>query len=388
MIADWIHRLGSVWVEGQVAQLSRRAGTRTTFLTLRDPAAEVSLTVTAANAILTGVELHEGDRIVVHGKPDFYLTRGTLSLAATEIRPVGVGALLARLEQLKRLLAAEGLFASERKAPAPFLPGTVGLVTGRASAAERDVVRIATERWPAVHFRIENVAVQGTLCVPQVVAAIERLDADRSVDVIVLARGGGSVEDLLPWSDEALCRAVSSAVTPIVSAIGHEPDSPLVDFVADVRAATPTDAAKRVVPAVTEELAALTEYRNRLNRGVSARLRAEQETLSALRARPALADPVRRVREDASDLDRVRDRLHRVVLHRIEVADGDLSHSRARVRALSPAATLERGYAVVRTAAGDIVREPAAVVDGDRLRIRVAGGELAARAETKDRADG
>lgn len=378
MIAAWIERLGAVWVEGQIAQISRRPGTRTTFLTLRDPAAEVSLSVTAASALTDGIDLHEGDRIVVHAKPDFYLTRGTISLYAREIRPVGIGELLARLERLKRLLAAEGLFAADGKRGIPFLPGTVGLITGRASAAERDVLRIATERWPAVRFRVENVAVQGPMSVPQIVAALQRLDADRAVDVIVLARGGGSVEDLLPWSDETLCRAVAAALTPVVSAIGHEPDSPLVDFVADVRASTPTDAAKRIVPAVVEELAALTDRRDRVRRSMFRRLGLGQDALASLRARPVLADPARRVIEGRKALDGVRDRLDRGVLHRLEVAGADLGHHRARVTALSPAATLERGYAVVQGESGTVIRDPGDVDRGARVRIRLAHGMLGA----------
>ena len=226
-ISEWVSRLGKVWVEGQVTEVSKRPGT--VFLTLRDPVADVSLRLTCSRGVCDAVvpPLADGARVVVHAKPDFYLSRGTLSLVAYEIRPVGVGELLARLERLKGVLAQEGLFAASRKKPLPFLPGVVGLVTGRASAAERDVLENARRRWPAVRFDVREVAVQGHLAVEQVVGALRSLDAAPEVDVIVLARGGGSVEDLLPFSDEALCRAVAACRTPVVSAIGHEPDSPL-----------------------------------------------------------------------------------------------------------------------------------------------------------------
>jgi exodeoxyribonuclease VII large subunit len=243
-----------VWVDGQLTQITRRPGTNTVFFVLRDPAADISLNVTAARQLIDGMadQLTEGSRVVVWAKPEFYLARGALQLHALEIRPVGVGELLARIERLKRLLASEGLFDTDRKRRLPFLPGTVGLVCGRGSAAERDVLENAKRRWPAVQFRVEAVAVQGPYAVAEIVNAVHILDADPQVDVIVIARGGGSVEDLLPFSDEALLRAASACRTPIVSAIGHEPDSPLLDLVADVRASTPTDAGKLIVPDLAE----------------------------------------------------------------------------------------------------------------------------------------
>ena len=268
-IADWVNRLGRVWVEGQVTQLSRRpAGT--VYLTLRDPVADVSLSVLCPRTVFEAAvpPLAEGARVVVHAKPDFYLGRGTLSLQATEIRPVGVGELLARLERLKGVLRAEGLFDPDRKKPLPFLPRAVGLVTGRNSAAERDVVENARRRWPGVVFEVRSVAVQGHLAVEQCLAALAVLDRTPEVEVIVIARGGGSVEDLLPFSDEALCRAVAACRTPVVSAIGHEPDQPLLDYVADVRCSTPTDAGKRVVPDVAEEAARVAQLRDRTRRAV------------------------------------------------------------------------------------------------------------------------
>jgi exodeoxyribonuclease VII large subunit len=381
-IAGWVARLGRVWVEGQVAQLSRRPGAGTSFLTLRDPVADVSVTVTVPRAVLDAVvpPLAEGARVVVFAKPDYYLTRGTLSLAATEIRPVGLGDLLARLERLKAVLAAEGLFEVGRKRALPFLPRTVGLVCGRGSAAERDVLENARQRWPGVAFRVENVAVQGVYAVAEVVDAIARLDKDPSVDVIVVTRGGGSVEDLLPFSDEAMVRAVAGCLTPVVSAIGHEQDAPLLDLVADVRASTPTDAARRVVPDVREELARVAGARERLRRSVQELVAREAARLDALRSRPVLADPVAGlVAPRSAEVSQLVARSRRTLGHRLDRATDELDHTRARVRALSPAATLARGYAVVQRADGLVVRDEAAVAAGEVLRVRLAVGELSAR---------
>lgn len=380
LVAEWVGRLGRVWVEGQVTEVSKRPGT--VFLTLRDPVADVSLKVTCARGVCDAVvpPLADGARVVVHAKPDFYLARGTLSLQAYEIRPVGVGELLARLERLKGVLAAEGLFAPGRKRSLPFLPTVVGLVTGRASAAERDVLENARRRWPAVRFDVREVAVQGHLAVEQVMSALRALDAAPEVDVIVLARGGGSVEDLLPFSDEALCRAVAACGTPVVSAIGHEPDSPLVDLVADVRCSTPTDAGKRVVPDVAEELTRVHGLRDRARRVVVGTVERERAGLAAARSRPVLADPHLLVRARAEQVEGLRERARRSTAARLAAAQSDLDHTLARVVALSPHATLARGYAVVQTTGGAVLRDPAQVASGAALRVRLAEGELAAQA--------
>ena len=375
-IAEWVNRLGRVWVEGQVTQISRRPGT--VFLTLRDPVADVSLQVTCQRAVSEAVALEEGMRVVIHAKPDFYLSRGTLSLVATEIRAVGVGELLARIERLKVLLGQEGLFAADRKRPLPFLPGKVGLITGRASAAERDVLENARRRWPAVEFEIRTVAVQGHLAVEQCIGAVRSLDG--TVDVIIIARGGGSVEDLLPFSDEALLRAVAACRTPVVSAIGHEPDSPLLDLVADVRCSTPTDAGKRVVPDVREEAQRIAMLRDRARRVLVGTVDRERHRLDQLRSRPVLADPTTIVEARRTTVEGMRDRGRRCAAALLDRAQQDLTHTRARVVALSPQATLDRGYAVV-TTGGDVVRDAGAVDSGSVLQIRVAQGTLAARAE-------
>ncbi|WBB64975.1 exodeoxyribonuclease VII large subunit [Micromonospora sp. WMMD812] len=379
-VGAWIARLGWVWVDGQVAQISRRPGASTVFLTLRDPSADLSLTVTTNRDVLdTGApELREGARVVLHAKPEFYAARGTLSLRADEIRQVGLGELLARLEKLKKLLAAEGLFDRARKRRPPFLPHRIGLITGRASAAERDVLTNARRRWPAVEFRTVNVAVQGPGAVPQIVDALKVLDADPTIDVIIIARGGGSIEDLLPFSDEALCRAVFACRTPVVSAIGHETDAPLLDYVADLRASTPTDAAKRVVPDLAEEVRLIGQARNRLERAVRNLVDREAHRLDALRSRPVLARPQVMVDQRATDLTALRQRAGRCLDHRLTAAEDELRHTLARLRALSPAATLDRGYAIVQRADGHVVRAASEVGKGDPLRVRLADGELAA----------
>ena len=382
-MAEYVDKMPPVWVEGQVVQVSQRPGTTTAFLTLRDADVDFSLSVTANVRVLARLDggLADGARVVVHAKPTFFTRRGTLQLSADEIRPVGVGELLARIEHLKRLLASEGLLAADRKRPLPFLPRRVGLVCGRASAAERDVVENARRRWPAVEFAVREVAVQGPNAVTEVCGALRELDADPDVDVIVITRGGGSLEDLLPFSNETLVRAVAAAVTPVVSAIGHEVDTPVLDLVADVRASTPTDAAKLVVPDVAEETAGVAHARARLRRAVTHRVDAEQTSLDHLRSRPVLATPATIVEHRRDEVLAARDRARTALSGRLDRAADSVVHLAAQVRALSPAATLERGYAVVQRADGAVVRSPEDVEAGDHLRVRVAGGELGATVE-------
>jgi exodeoxyribonuclease VII large subunit len=375
-IGEWIARLGEIWVDGQIAQLTRRPGVATQFLTLRDPDANISLLVTCPRGVLPD-SVNEGSRVVLRARPDFYLERGTLSLRATEVREVGLGELLARLEQLRKLLAAEGLFAADRKRRLPFLPATIGLITGRAGAAERDVVENARRRLPGARFRLANVAMQGANAVVEIVEALQRLDRDPQVDVIVIARGGGSVEDLLPFSNETLVRAVAAAHTPVVSAIGHETDRPLLDLVADLAASTPTDAGKRIVPDLQDELREVAALRGRARACIRTRLEREAELMAGLPERLRRTVRGRLTREaDESAVLRTRARTRLTAL--LQAGRADLEHVRARVRALSPQATLDRGYAVVRRADGTIVRAPADAVGP--LRVRVAGGEFGAAA--------
>ncbi len=383
LIGGWIDRLGSVWVEGQITQLSRRPGAGVVFLTLRDPSYDISVGVTCYRKVFDAVAdvVSEGARVVALAKPEWYAPRGQLSLRAAEIRPVGIGELLARLEQLKRSLGAEGLFAADRKRPLPFLPHRVGLVCGRASAAERDVLENARRRWPQVRFEVRNVAVQGVHAVSQVVGAVKELDAHPEVDVIIVARGGGSVEDLLPFSDEQLVRAVAECTTPVVSAIGHEPDAPLLDLVADVRASTPTDAAKKTVPDVGEELRRVDQLRERALRSVRGLLEREERGLAHTLARPCMEHPQRMVEQREEEVRAVRARGRRVLGHLLDRAESELAHTRARVVSLSPAATMERGYAVLQREDGAVVRSPHGAPAGERLRARVAEGEFAVRVE-------
>jgi len=385
-IADWIGRLGEVWVEGQVAQLSRRGGAATVFLTLRDPVADLSVPVTCHRDIADrpGLELTEGARVIVRARPDYYVARGSFSLRATEIRAVGLGELLARIERIRQLLAAEGLFDAARKRPLPFAPAVVGVITGRDSAAERDVLVTARRRWPAVRFGMYNCAVQGPQAAQNVIDGLRRLDADPAVEVIVIARGGGSVEDLLPFSDEGLVRAISATRTPVVTAVGHETDTTLVDHVADVRAATPTDAAHRIVPEIGEQRRLVEGLRSRARHLVTSRVEQQERWLESVRTRPVLASPDRLLHGRADDVAQLRTRARRTVVQRVEAADRDLEHARARVTALSPAATLARGYAVVQRTDGALVRDPAEVADGERLRVRVSGGQLPVRVDRQD----
>ncbi|MEH3134028.1 MAG: exodeoxyribonuclease VII large subunit [Mycolicibacterium neoaurum] len=391
-VAKWIDRLGTVWVEGQIAQLTMRPGSNTAWLVLRDPAADMSLSLTCPRDLVANapVKLAEGVQVIVHGKPQFYTGRGTFSLRVTDIRAVGIGELLARIERLRRLLDAEGLFDPRLKRPIPFLPNTIGLITGRASAAEHDVMAIASARWPAVRFEVRNTAVQGLNAVAQIVEALAELDADPHVDVIILARGGGSVEDLLPFSDETLCRAIAAATTPVISAVGHEPDNPVCDLVADLRAATPTDAAKRVVPDAAAEQAGVTEMRRRSAQALRNWVRREAHIIEGLRSRPVLAHPLRALDARAEEIERARTTARRDINRMIAVQTDRLEHLSARLSTLGPAATLARGYAVVQvldgSSGGQVLRSTADAPAGTRLRVRVADGAVTAVSEGADEA--
>ncbi len=385
-VGEYVARMSPLWVEGEIVQLNRRPGAGLSFMTLRDIDVDMSFSVPIREHVLRSlpVEPVPGARVVVHAKPTFWSKRGSLQLEADDIRPVGLGELLARLEQLKRTLAAEGLFAASRKKPLPFLPRVVGLICGRESAAERDVVVNARRRWPAVQFEIREVAVQGVKAVKEVSAALRELDAREEVDVIIISRGGGSLEDLLPFSDEQLTRLVAGATTPIVSAIGHEVDTPLIDLASDVRASTPTDAAKKVVPDIQAEIEQLDLGRTRLRAAIRGRLEREQSALEAMRSRPVLEHPSTIL---AGRADEIRSRIslaRTLIGSRLDRAADEVSHLGRQVRALSPLATLERGYAVVQTPDGTIVRSPEKGADGDALSVRVAGGRFGVTRTAED----
>jgi exodeoxyribonuclease VII large subunit len=372
-----VGRLGAVWVEGQVTNLSVRGGRA--YLSLRDPAADASLSLTVAPAVTGSLDmpLGEGQQLVVHAKPGWRMDRGRLTLDAIEVRPVGLGALLARLERLRALLAQEGLFDADRKRPLPFLPRVVGLVCGRESDAEHDVVENARRRWPAVRFAIREVPVQGPYAVPEIVDALASLDREPEVDVIVVARGGGDVQELLPFSDEALLRAVAACRTPVVSAIGHEAHTPLLDLVADWRASTPTDAGKRVVPDVGEEHERIRGLRRRAWRCAEAFVARESAWLLAVRSRPSLAAPYDALDRRGAEVRTLTGRARYVVANCLDTESRAVAAALARVAALSPKATLDRGYAVVQAPDGRVVRSAAAVALSDALVVRLADGTLA-----------
>ena len=383
-IGGWIERLGAVWVEGQVTQVSRRGGSNTVFMTLRDKLADISITLTCPRAVIDSLPtpLVDGAQIIVQAKPTFYPNRGTLSLSVREIRLVGEGELLARLERRRQLLAAEGLFADALKRPLPFLPRTIGLVTAQNSAAEKDVLENARRRWPGVSFTTRYAAMQGPRCAEEVMAACEALDRDAGVDVIVIARGGGSLEDLLPFSDEALIRCIHQLTTAVVSAIGHEQDSPLLDLVADLRASTPTDAARRIVPDVSEQLAIVSRARDRLRYAMRRHIETEAHQISAIRQRSALRDPRVGLEDRLSEIVSLRERSRRCLGHRIDRGQGELEQQLARVRALSPLATLRRGYAVVSDADGQALSSVVGLEPGATIHVRVADGRISATTET------
>ena len=374
-IKEYVDRLGPIWVEGEISELNERSGMMA-FIRLRDPHVDMSLSVMCHKSVIAAAQpLPPNARVVIHAKPSWYTKNGSLTLSAREIRKVGIGELLARLEALKSFLAAEGLFDLDRKVALPLLPKKIGLICGRNTDAEKDVVENARRRWPSVHFEIREVSVQGAAAVTEVSAALRELDADKDVEVIIITRGGGSFEDLLPFSDEGLVRLAASCVTPIVSAIGHEKDSPLLDLVADFRASTPTDAARHVVPDVVEEIEMITQLRERARRKVIAMIDAERARITNLKDRPVMKDPHLLITSRLEIILALRDRSHRSFGSHVKLAKEELVQIKARIRALSPAATLDRGYSVVTLTTGVIVRDAGKLKTGDALRLRFARGQ-------------
>jgi exodeoxyribonuclease VII large subunit len=377
-IKEYVDRLGPIWIEGEIAELNERSGMMA-FMRLRDTSADMSISVMCHKSVIAAVKpLPANARVVIYAKPSWYTKSGTLSMAAKEIRQVGVGELLARLEALKSLLAEEGLFSIDRKVALPVLPRKVGLICGRNTDAEKDVVENAKRRWPAVEFEIREVTVQGAAAVVEVSAALRELEADPEVDVIIITRGGGSFEDLLPFSDETLVRLAASCQTPIVSAIGHEKDSPLLDLVADYRASTPTDAAKRVVPDIAEEVTNIKKLRDRAYRALSARVDYESNFIAQLRSRPVMKDPGAFITILSEELTDLRQRSRRSFTATIDAERKELKAITAHLRSLSPQSTLDRGYSVVRDSKGEVIRDAGKLKTGDILAIKVAKGETSA----------
>jgi len=374
-IKEYVERLGPIWIEGEISELNERSGMMA-FIRLRDASVDMSISVMCHKSVIAAAQpLPANTRVVVYAKPAWYSKNGSLSFSAREIRQVGVGELLARLEALKNLLAGEGLFNADRKVALPLLPQKIGLICGRNTDAEKDVVENAKRRWPAVQFEIREVAVQGAAAVSEVSAALRELEADKTVSVIIITRGGGSFEDLLPFSDEGLVRLAASCLTPIVSAIGHEKDAPLLDLVADYRASTPTDAAKRVVPDIAEELAMITALQDRTRRYLLNLIDLENTKIANLMGRPVMKDPQLLITTRAELIAALRDRANRSFANRLNLAKAELKQVKARVRALSPQATLDRGYSVVQLTNGAIVTDPKTLKPGDLLRLRLAKGE-------------
>ena len=379
-IKDYVDRLGPIWIEGEISELNERSGMMA-FMRLRDTSVDMSISVMCHKSVIATIKpLPDNARVVMYAKPSWYTKNGSISFSAREIRQVGVGELLARLEALKNLLASEGLFDSDRKVALPLLPKVIGLICGRNTDAEKDVVENAKRRWPRVQFEIREVTVQGAAAVSEVSDALRELEANKDVEVIIITRGGGSFEDLLPFSDESLVRLAASCTTPIVSAIGHEKDSPLLDLVADYRASTPTDAAKRVVPDIAEEIAMIGAMRDRARRTVVNRINLEATQIANFKNRPVMKDPQVLITSRAEIIAGLRDRSNRSFAHQLKLAKEELKQVRARVRALSPQATLDRGYSVVQLADGQIVTDPKKLQKGDVLRLRLAKGETKATA--------
>jgi exodeoxyribonuclease VII large subunit len=377
-IGEYLSRLGNVWIEGELSEVTVRPGAQMVFMRLRDTSADMSISIMCHKSVLESVApLPQNARVVMNSKVSWYAKNGSLSFSVKEIRQVGVGELLARLEALKNQLASEGLFDDSNKQELPFLPKSVGLICGRNSDAEKDVVENAKRRWPSVNFEIREVAVQGAAAVVEVSGALRELDANPDVEVIIITRGGGSFEDLLPFSDESLVRLVASCTTPIVSAIGHEKDAPLLDLVADFRASTPTDAGKRVVPDMEEELTKISNLRGRALRFLQSRIDFEVAKIAQFMDRPSMREPLTMITTRAEVISNLSARAHRSTNHRISLAREEIANLSTGLRTLSPQSTLDRGYSVVQKVDGQVVRRASEVTTGEHLKIRLADGTAA-----------
>jgi len=377
-----IDSLDEVWIEGELSEINVRPGSPTIFMRLRDTSADMSISVRCFKNVFDSIApLEQNARVVIRSKPTWWTKNGSLSFNISEIRQVGVGELMARLESLKNLLSSEGLFDLDRKRPLPFLPNTVGLICGRNSDAGKDVIENAKRRWPGVQFEIREVAVASAAAVSEVSAALSELEANPKVDVIIITRGGGSFEDLLPFSDESLLRLVSQCQTPIISAIGHEKDSPLLDLVADWRASTPTDAGKRVVPDMQEELSRISNLQDRANRFIQNRIEFETSKIRGFLDRQIMREPLTIITSRLEIIKGLTARSYRSMSGALAIAKEEISGLRTQVRTLSPQATLDRGYSVIQKSDGSVLRKASDVKAGEKLRLRLAKGEVAAITE-------
>lgn len=380
-IRDFVARWNTVWVEGEITSWNVRGGN--VFGRLKDTQSDAQISIRVWSSVRGRIpaDLSVGDHVVAAVKADYFVKAGDFSFTVSSMKHVGLGDQLERLEKLRAQLRQEGLFDPARKKQLPFLPHVIGLITGERSDAEKDVHRNAELRWPQVRFRTRYAAVQGDRCVPETLAALAALDADPEVDVIIIARGGGDPQTLLGFSDERLVRAVAAASTPIVSAIGHENDHPLLDDVADLRASTPTDAAKRVVPDVGEQRAQIAQLRARATSRLTQRITHDIAQLEQLRSRPVLRSPDPIIAERAQELWLLQARARDTIGRQLDAASRHTSELRASLRALSPAATLARGYAIAHLEGGVILRDAADAPAGSALTITVDRGSLAARSE-------
>jgi exodeoxyribonuclease VII large subunit len=378
-LKDWIEKLGRVWVEGELQQIQLR-GTNL-FGSLRDLDLENSIEIHAFDATDDDIEagLKQGDRVVALLQPAFWAKNGKLTMRVLKMHKVGLGELLERIERLRQQIIKEGLADPARKKPLPFLPNKIGLITGANSDAEKDVLQNARNRWPEVQFEVVHTLVQGDRAAAEIVMAMQQLDSMSEVDVIIIARGGGSFQDLLPFSDERLVRAAAELTKPLVSAIGHENDQPLLDLVCDLRASTPTDAAKRVVPDVVEERKNIRTALDRITFRIASYLETQQQLIKAIVSRPVLASPFGFVDAQAEQLLVLSKRLTEIVDWRLTKAKSELGQLVSSVRALSPKLTMERGYAVVTDETGAILRD---IKQGQDFKIQLSKQEIMATAKS------
>lgn len=382
-LADLINPLPAIWIEGEITQVKIRPNSDWVFLDLRDVAQEATLNVMLSkNALkISALVPTSGMRVVINGKPEFWSNRGNLVIRAKAIQTLGLGELMLRLEELKQKLALEGLFAESRKRTLPFLPKKIGLICGRASAAMGDVIENAQRRWPIAEFVTLEVAVQGAKAAGEVTQALKKLHSRSDIDVIIITRGGGSFEDLLPFSDENLIRAVAASQIPVVSAIGHEEDSPLLDLVADVRASTPTDAARKVVPDFDYEFDLIENTLENLRRFVANAIEREQLLLDRLLENSALDSVENFLSPYLDQLFETRFQIREITQSKVRSEILWLEPTKAQLKALSPLATLERGFAIVQRDNGSLVKSAKDVKKGEQLRIRLAKDSVKAKVE-------